>query len=554
MTTEGESGAGVPGRSAAKWRSRLCAGVAALLLAAVGAASGASAETRSLSLYNLHTKERATIVYKRDGKFDPAGVAKLNHFLRDWRKNKSTKMDPQLFDVLWEAYRQSGATQPINVVCGYRSPETNSMLRRRSKGVAQNSQHVQGKAMDFYIPGVPLAKLRAIGLRLQAGGVGFYPSSGSPFVHLDTASVRHWPKMTRQQLVQVFPNGKTLHIPSDGKPLPGYAEALAAYKARKARGTVVVASVAAPVEEDEDAAAPAAVETAEAVTVPMPRLAPDRAPLVDRNSVVAMIEADAEQPADPPTLFGARVDRVLVPPARVGEGTRSVDFDGAYVDFDVASEDSAPRVPADLAVAMAARDQTVRSASASIPIPPTAIVATVDVTRPLRAEEMTTAVLRDTADKPFRPAPPVLAFASATADVEDEPRKVDAAGIPSPQVNPLRKVTAEAPEPAEPAVEAIVVGSIYDRLPDAELTLTTLDTQGLRVWIASQSTREKRYALLTMPDFGRAPELLVKPEVAFAAGFDTVAYKQLRTDRFDGPLVAPPDVVDLTTNRTVAAR
>src|SRR5690606_22704891 len=102
------------------------------------------------------------------GKFDPAGVAKLNHFLRDWRKNKSTKMDPQLFDVLWEAYRQSGATQPINVVCGYRSPETNSMLRRRSKGVAQNSQHVQGKAMDFYIPGVPLAKLRAIGLRLQA--------------------------------------------------------------------------------------------------------------------------------------------------------------------------------------------------------------------------------------------------------------------------------------------------------------------------------------------------------------------------------------------------
>src|SRR5690606_33285554 len=164
---------------------------------------------------------------------------------------------------------------------------------RRSKGVAQNSQHVQGKAMDFYIPGVPLAKLRAIGLRLQAGGVGFYPSSGSPFVHLDTASVRHWPKMTRQQLVQVFPNGKTLHIPAGGKPLPGYAEALAAYRARKARGTVGVASAAAPVEEDDDAAAPAAVASAEAVTVPMPRLAPDRAPLVDRNSVVAMIEADA---------------------------------------------------------------------------------------------------------------------------------------------------------------------------------------------------------------------------------------------------------------------
>ena len=87
--------------------------------------------------------------------------------------------------------------------------------------------------MDFFIPDVPLAKLREIGLRMQIGGVGFYPTSGSPFVHMDTGSVRHWPRMTRQQLVRVFPNGNTLHVPSDGKPLPGYAEALAAYKARK---------------------------------------------------------------------------------------------------------------------------------------------------------------------------------------------------------------------------------------------------------------------------------------------------------------------------------
>ena len=83
------------------------------------------------------------------------------------------------------------------------------MLRRRSNGVAKNSLHMQGKAMDFFIPGVPLAKLRAIGLRMQIGGVGFYPTSGSPFVHMDTGSVRQWPRMTRQQLVAVFPNGKT---------------------------------------------------------------------------------------------------------------------------------------------------------------------------------------------------------------------------------------------------------------------------------------------------------------------------------------------------------
>ena len=117
------------------------------------------------------------------------------------------------------------------------------MLRSRSRGVAKRSQHMLGKAMDFYFPDVSLAKLRAIGLRMQVGGVGFYPTSGSPFVHMDTGSVRHWPKMTRQQLVSVFPNGKTLHIPSDGRPLPGYEQALADYKARKASGdTIMVAS------------------------------------------------------------------------------------------------------------------------------------------------------------------------------------------------------------------------------------------------------------------------------------------------------------------------
>ena len=89
-----------------------------------------------------------------------------------------------------------------------------------------------GHAMDFYIPGVPLEQLRAIGLRLQRGGVGFYPTSGSPFVHMDTGGVRHWPRMTREQLVKVFPDGRTVHIPTDGRPLPGYALALADIKKR----------------------------------------------------------------------------------------------------------------------------------------------------------------------------------------------------------------------------------------------------------------------------------------------------------------------------------
>ncbi|TIW17963.1 MAG: DUF882 domain-containing protein, partial [Mesorhizobium sp.] len=201
------------------------------------AVSGAKAEVRSLKLYHLHTHEKAEIVYKRNGRYVPEGLRKINIILRDWRRNEPTKMDPRLLDLVWEAYRQSGATDYIQVVCGYRSPSTNAMLRSRSRGVAEKSQHMLGKAMDFYIPGVPLKKLRNIGLKMQGGGVGYYPTSGSPFVHMDVGNVRHWPGISRQELVSLFPNGKTLHVPSDGRPLPGYEQAMAAYKARKGSGT-----------------------------------------------------------------------------------------------------------------------------------------------------------------------------------------------------------------------------------------------------------------------------------------------------------------------------
>ncbi|CAH2408977.1 DUF882 domain-containing protein [Mesorhizobium escarrei] len=217
--------------------------LAAVILAfgfLTAAATGASAQTRSLKLYNLHTKEKAEIVFKRSGRYDQAGLKKISVILRDWRRNEPTKMDPRLLDLVWEAYRQSGATDYIQVVCGYRSSSTNSMLRSRSRGVAKKSQHTLGKAMDFYIPGVPLKKLRDIGLRMQGGGVGYYPRSGSPFVHMDVGNVRHWPGISRQELARVFPNGKTLHVPSDGKPLPGYSQALASYKARKGAGAPAI--------------------------------------------------------------------------------------------------------------------------------------------------------------------------------------------------------------------------------------------------------------------------------------------------------------------------
>jgi uncharacterized protein YcbK (DUF882 family) len=205
-------------------------GVAGLfLLGANNALQTATAEgdTRTISFHHLHTDEDITITYKRNGRYDEAALKKLDWFMRDWRREESVHMDPHLFDLLWETNREVGGTQAIQVVCGFRSPATNAMLRARSTGVAQFSQHTQGHAMDFYIPDVPLEKIRVVGLRLQRGGVGFYPTSGSPFVHLDTGTIRHWPRMTHEQLAKVFPDGRTVHIPSDGQPLPGYALALA---------------------------------------------------------------------------------------------------------------------------------------------------------------------------------------------------------------------------------------------------------------------------------------------------------------------------------------
>ena len=182
---------------------------------------------RTLKLYFGHTQERGEFTFKRNGRYDRGEIDKINRFLRDWRKNEPAKMDPQLLDLVWAIHRETGSREYIHVVSAYRSPGTNEMLRSRSSGVAKNSQHTQGKAMDFFIPGVPLDKLRAIAMKMQGGGVGYYPKSGSPFVHADTGSVRAWPRMSRQQLVALFPNGNTLHLPADGKPLPGYERAVA---------------------------------------------------------------------------------------------------------------------------------------------------------------------------------------------------------------------------------------------------------------------------------------------------------------------------------------
>ncbi len=192
-----------------------CASLAALLIL-VGSQSlqnaTANGDTRSLTLRHTHTNEKVTITYKVNGRYDDEALKKLNNVLRDWREDQAISMDPHLFDLIWDVYREVEATEPIAIVCGYRSPGTNAMLRRRSSGVAKFSQHMLGKAMDFYIPGVPLDKLREAGLRASRGGVGFYPSSN--FVHLDTGGVRHWPRMPEVELAKVMAKGPLTAVAS----------------------------------------------------------------------------------------------------------------------------------------------------------------------------------------------------------------------------------------------------------------------------------------------------------------------------------------------------
>jgi uncharacterized protein YcbK (DUF882 family) len=290
----------------------------------------ADGDTRTISMHHLHTKENITVTFKRDGRYDEAALKQINWFLRDWRENKETRMDPRLIDLMWEVNREVEGTQPIQIICGYRAESTNKMLRRRTTGVAQNSLHKSGQAMDFAIPGVQLEKLRVAGLRLQRGGVGFYPSSGSPFVHMDVGGVRHWPRMSREQLARVFPDGRTVHIPSDGQPLAGYAVALADIErhgsspsgmsiaaarragidtdsetAGKPRRSLL-ARIFGPKEEHEaeetqQHAAPAPVQVAAARTpaapVPLPKVRPADAPIVVAMAVPAMRSSVSEKAA-----------------------------------------------------------------------------------------------------------------------------------------------------------------------------------------------------------------------------------------------------------------
>lgn len=147
-------------------------------------------DTRTLSFYHTHTNEELTVTYYRDGSYVTAALAALNHFLRDFRTGDETTIDPPLFDVLFDIQQTAGTTGTYHVISAFRSEQTNQMLRQRSGGVASNSQHLQGKAIDVRLTNLDTARLRDIALELERGGVGYY--NISDFVHVDTGRVRRW--------------------------------------------------------------------------------------------------------------------------------------------------------------------------------------------------------------------------------------------------------------------------------------------------------------------------------------------------------------------------
>lgn len=145
---------------------------------------------RTLAFYNTHTAETVHVSYFKDGVYHPEALKKIDHVLRDHRTNETKSIDPNLLDMLHTIQGRLDTTDPFHVISGYRSPKTNEMLRRLSSGVARNSMHTQGKAIDIRLPGCRTKHLRNVCLELKVGGVGYYAKSD--FVHVDTGRVRSW--------------------------------------------------------------------------------------------------------------------------------------------------------------------------------------------------------------------------------------------------------------------------------------------------------------------------------------------------------------------------
>jgi uncharacterized protein YcbK (DUF882 family) len=529
----------------------------ALLMAGAGSVHDASAvgDTRTLSFHHTHSGEDLTVTFKRNGRYDEEALKKLNYFLRDWRSQDQTVMNRTLFDIIWEVYRDVDGKQPIQIISAYRAPATNAMLRRRSSGVARHSQHMLGHAMDFFIPGVALEKIRFAGLRLQRGGVGFYPTSGSPFVHLDTGRIRHWPRMTADQLARVFPDGRTVHIPADGKPLRGYELALADIEKRGDGGSAepaksnLLASLFGGRSRDEDddsgaAAKPMAdikvaaadavaaaagvkvldVKAAEPVPVPVPRAKPATAiQLAAAGDVAVPTPRPAQSAANPETKTSeSKTSESKTSEAKPQTPADIINARGFWDDFPVAPKPAArPTQTAAVSArqALAAADKTDQ------------------------AETMNALAYAPTpGEKPAKPA------AAHQAQVVTASAPLPPTGRPSP--------LARHPVVAT-KIDAVVSKGLQDKTGQIK-TSARLAAAGSRdndVWIRAMilMPRAMRTAATVIgdPDMTQLSRHFIKPHATVAMSFTDDPQPGLYADAFTGSVTA---VLPTTAFATAALR
>ena len=147
---------------------------------------------RVVTIFNVHTKETVRATYWQDGKFRRTELDRVDAIFRDWRTGDEINVDPALVDLLWGLHTELGSKEPIHLISGHRSPRTNDMLLRTRGGQAKKSLHIEGMAADVFFPDVSVERLRNAALSRNRGGVGYYPGSSPPFVHLDTGRARSW--------------------------------------------------------------------------------------------------------------------------------------------------------------------------------------------------------------------------------------------------------------------------------------------------------------------------------------------------------------------------
>jgi uncharacterized protein YcbK (DUF882 family) len=488
-----------------------------LLLAGAGSVHDATAlnETRTLSFHHTHSEEDLTVTFKRDGRYDEEALKQLNHYLRDWRSQDQTTMDRRLFDILWEVYRDVDGTKPIQIISSYRSPATNAMLRRRSSGVARFSQHMLGHAMDFYIPDVPLEQIRFAGLHLQRGGVGFYPTSGSPFVHLDTGSIRHWPRMTHDQLAQVFPDGRTVHVPSDGNPLKGYELARADAEKRgddaSAKGKpglfAALFKGTSNDEDDEGANAPVAGEKPAPAGLMAAAKSPDPVPMPRSKPQVGA------------TFQLASADMQTAQPAKSRQAAAT----------SPEKSDGKPQTPADIINARGFWDDAPTTPKQATPAQIAAITARQAVTS---ADPQSTASI----SAAFQ----ALAYAPAANSPVDRSNIV-AASAPIPRSGR----TASA---ARNAMAATTIDQVVAKGPQNQESLITTSTRiaaaaGNAVWMRVMILAPSASASLSTTVLGDSDMTLmrihfVKPQAIVSMSFSEDPQMGLVSDQFTGSAVA----------------